>query len=1164
MLRAVALASLVLLASVAFAQTPTGTFQGNVTDPQNAAVVGATVAATNTATGAQKTTTTDGDGRYLLPYVLPGNYTVTVKAQGFRPVEQQDVVIEVAQTRSLDFALKVGATTEAVEVVATAPVLDTQTSSLGQVIQTRTVNDLPLNGRNPFDLALLAPTVSDIGNSTIPHIGGARNSVSEEQIDGQTNILPENNVGDNYTAYNPIVDSVQEFSVQTNSLSAEYGRFGGGTISLVTKSGGERYHGSGFLFARNAIFDSLGFLAAPGTQKGDFHRYQSGGTFGGPVPGAHKHTFFFFAFENSRENNQATETDNIPLRAWYTGATAGDFSGLIPAGHDCNAAPVAGCIYDPLTVNAGTGVRQAFPGNKIPTNRLSAVALKMLSFYPAPNVSGNGFNYAVVGSTTNKYSHWDSRVDHDFTTNWHSFFRLSHLDGHSTPLSDYNNQASQGFDGPQHYGAWSASFNNTFNIRPTLLGELRAGVTRATVARTGSGGNFDPTSLGFPAYVSKVAGPQGQIFPRLNVQNGFAGLGPHGFNAFSQNPMALDVTGSIVKVTGGHSIKVGAEFRKLYENFYQFGLPSGQYTVDQTWTQLVANNTGGSQSTGQPFASFLLGLPSGGNTTHDPSVASSSSYRAVYIQDDWRTTKRLTLNLGLRWDVEIPRTERFNKLSYWDPTLSSPLQGLVTPGPICTTCSDLVGRMVFTGTPFSKYGRHQGPIQWKDFAPRFGFAFDAGHGLVFRGGAGTVYAPSGLQAGGSSGGTGNAGFASQTNFSPSFDNQKTIVATIDNPYPGGAYNLPQGAAGGASTNIGSGISDTFFSSYRNPYAIEYNFNIQYALPSQITLEVGYLGNHGLFLVNGDPGDPFSQLPTSDLALGNALFDQVANPFFGIVTVPGSALSQATVSRNRLLRPFPQYDGVSAFRKPTAQSKYNAFTVRLNKHFSKGLSFIFSFTGGKELDNSASAVTFLGPTSSTYANQYNPRGEWSVGAQDVSRIMAIGFTYELPFGQGKSFLHSAGLVNRVVGGWQTAGIIKYTTGTPVVLSGVGDPTGLFTLGQRPLWNGKSAKLSNPTLAKWFDTSVYSTLPNFTIGNAPRTIPNVRVPGLSNSDLSLFKNNYFGADNRYNVQFRMEMFNAFNHPRFGGPDANVNDGGNFGKITSTVNSARQIQMALKFNF
>jgi hypothetical protein len=834
-----------------------------------------------------------------------------------------------------------------------------------------------------------------------------------------------------------------------------------------------------------------------------------------------------------------------------------------------------------------------FPGNIIPPGRLtgaaSQIAEKMLSFYPAPNASGNGFNYSIVGTAPNTYSHWDARLDHDFTSNWHSFLRVSHFDAHGlggNNLSDYGptNPASQGFGGPDHSGAWSAAFNNTFTFSPTLLGELRYGVSRSYEKRTGAGGDFDPTTLGFPAYVSQTAGPQGQIFPRLNLGNGFSGLGPNGFNAFSQNPFAHDITGSIVKIVGSHSIKFGAEFRKIYSNFYQFGLPTGQYTVDSTWTQAFAGDNADSTGTGNPFAGFLLGLASAGDTDHTPTAASSSGYFATFIQDDWKATKHLTLNLGLRWDFEIPKTERFNKLSYWDPTLPSPL-GSVTPaaGVNCPNCGNLLGQMLFPGST-GKFGRRQGPTQYKDFGPRIGFAYDAGHGLVFRSGFGLVFAPSDLQAAGTSGGVGNQGFQSQTQFAPTFDNQLTIAATLADPYPANAstgqrYNLPLGAAGGPSTQIGSGIGDSFYPSYRNPYNIQYNFSVQYALPGQTTFEAGYLGNHGLFLVDGDPGTNFDQLPTSDLALGAAALEQqVPNPFFGLISVPGSSLSNPTVQANQLLRKYPQYTGVQEFRKPTAESKYNAFTLRVNKHFSNGLSLLANFTGEKETDNSAAPVTFVGQVSSTRVNQYNPRAEWAVGPQDISRVFSAGYVYELPFGRGKRFLSNGGVLNRVVGGWQADGIIRWTTGTPVVIAGVGDQTDIFAgigNGERPLWNGKSAKLNNPTHGEWFNTSVFSPLPKLTIGNAPRTIPNVRTPGLSNSDLSFFKNNYFGSDNRFNAQFRLDMFNAFNHPRWDKPDANVGDcntfdssgtcvAGNFGKITSVRNSSRQIQLAVKFIF
>ena len=893
------LATLLMLVPFTLAQTPTGTIEGTVQDSSGASVAGATVTVTSSATGASKQLTSDAAGRFQLPFVAPGSYKVTVGANGFRSAEQNEIVVEVSQKRVLSFTLSVGKVSETVEVQATAPVLDTQTSSLGEVVQTRTITDLPLNGRNPFALATLVPTVvDDSGNAPIPHIGGGRDSTSEVQIDGMSNILPENNVGDNILAYRPIVDSVQEFSVQTNVLPAEYGRFSGGTISLVTRSGGEKYHGTGFLFARNGVLDALSYFSKPDSPKADTHQYQSGFTFGGPVPllGHRKRTFFFFAYENSQASIAGQETDTLPLPEWYSGATAGDFSALIPAGTDCDATPVSGCIYDPLTVDPVTKKRLAFPGNIIPQARLnnpaSQIAIKMLSFYPAPNANGNGFNYTVVGAAPTTYSHWDARIDHDFTKDWHSFLRVSHFDQHSlggNSLSDYgdSNPASQGYGGPDHQNAWTAAFNNTVTFSPTLLGEFRYGVSRSAEKRTGAGGNFDPTTLGLPAYVGQTAGPQGQIFPRLNLSDGFSGLGPNGFNAFSQNPFAHDITGSIVKIAGSHAIKFGAEFRKIYSNFYQFGLPTGQYNLDRTWTQDVAQSTEDGTGTGNPFAGFLLGLAASGDTDHTPSAASSSGYFAAFIQDDWKVTRRLTVNLGLRYDFEIPKTERFDKLSYWDPTVASPL-GSVTPAPgvNCPHCANLLGAMFFPGTT-GKFGRRQGPTQYKDFGPRIGFAYDVGHGLVVRSGFGIVFAPSDLQAAGTSGGVGNQGFQSQTQFASSFDNQVTVHATIDDPYPadpttGQRYNLPLGAAGGPLTQVGSGISDSFFSSYRNPYNIQWNFNVQYALPGQATLEVGYLGNHGLFLVDGDPGENVDQLPTSDLALGNALFTQVANPFFGVI------------------------------------------------------------------------------------------------------------------------------------------------------------------------------------------------------------------------------------------------------------------------------------------
>jgi hypothetical protein len=381
---------------------------------------------------------------------------------------------------------------------------------------------------------------------------------------------------------------------------------------------------------------------------------------------------------------------------------------------------------------------------------------------------------------------------------------------------------------------------------------------------------------------------------------------------------------------------------------------------------------------------------------------------------------------------------------------------------------------------------------------------------------------------------------------------------LSNPFPNGYIPTSRG---NPSTDIGGQITDSWFDSYRSPYSIEWNFNIQQELPGRMTLEVGYLGNHGLFLPNGDPGTPYDQVNPSYFSLGNALYNVVPNPFYGLITTPGSPLAQPTVTYNQLLRPYPQYVGVEAYRKPTAMSMYNGMTLRLEKHFSNGLQFLASFTGSKTMDNAAATVTYLGPTSLTYTNQYNGRLQWAVSPQDISKSLYVGFVYELPFGKGRAFAQALPRgANLLISGWQVNGILDFSTGNPLIMAPALNETGIDTYSQMPDCTG-DAKLSHPTINEWFNTSVFSQPPPFTFGNCSRTIGNVRNPGFSNADLSLFKNSYFGERNRYNVQFRVEAFNAFNNVQWGVPNTNIFAGTAFGTITSDV-GPRHVQLAVKF--
>jgi hypothetical protein len=1212
--RFVCLTAIALLGVFARAQTPTGTVQGLVTDKTGAAVQGATITIVRITTNETRSALSDSAGRFIMPFIEPGTYSVTADAKGFRSSKQDNVLVQVTETRALNFKLEVGAVTQTIEVRASTESLDVDTSSLGETLQSQTILELPDNGRNPFDFAMLVPGVNNVGSASTPHIGGSRNGNNEQLIDGMTNITPENNIGNNISTYTPVEDSVQEINVQTSVLAAEYGRFSGGTESLITKSGGNRWHGSYFEFIQEGALDAIPF-GSPGQKntntKPAMHQYQSGGTVSGPI--IHDRAFFFFDYEYSDQVAGAYEADKVPTD--YKDFANGDFTSLFGASN-----PV---LYDPDTVakNAqGVYVRQPFQSggkyNVIPASRISPVAKAALSYFPTPNFGGgtvSGNNYQITQGVPNKYWHFDSREDVDVTKKWHAFLRYSMNGNTSTVINDYNNAASNGgYGGAGHGYVYSGSFNNTVTFSPKLLGEFRYGYSKQTSNRVPVGGAFSPATLGFDSSYVAQASKQLEVFPHFNfggANNGsFADLGPLGYEGLQEDPMAQAINGSLVKIAGGHTFKVGSEFRELRLNFYQYTYPSGTFYSDDSWTRQYPQTYDG--STGFSLATLLLGLPQSGDITDDPTYVTTSQYWAFYGQDDWKVNPKLTLNIGLRYDFEVPREEQNNQMVFWDPTAQSPLQAyagrlssnLKANGETCPACGNLFGAMTIVGTPGARYGRRQAPVQKRDFGPRFGLAYNASPKVVLRAGAGIVYQPSALQASGTSGGSGDDGFDVTTNYQPSFSNQTSLpvaslyspdpalAASAKNPFPTG-YAVAQGktasclasAACVKGIDIGTGLSTPYFDTYRNPYSIQWNGSVQFAGPWGVKVEAGYLGNRGLFLVNGDPGLPFDQLTTNTLIANGctvgastsqcALSQQVPNPFQNLIGpgspfyVPGLGLGGSTVSGAQLQHRYPQYQGVSSFRKPDSDSRYNAFTLRADKATSRGMTFTVSFTDGREYDNGASPVTYLGPTSGTYADQYNPKAEWGIGAQNVAYEIASSFVYELPFGHGKQFFNSGNIgADKIINGWQISGIENWSTGTPVVLSSADNGTTQETYGgfaQRPDWSGTNPKLTNKSYHLWFNPADYKVPINYEIGNAPRTIGSVNNPNYQDLDLQFAKNTRFGPDDRYNVQCRVEMFNAFNHPDLGNPDANVKDG-TFGVIQSFSGTARRLQFAAKFIF
>jgi len=1149
-----------VFAVVSFGQTAQIT--GLITDPSKAVMAGVNVTVTNARTGIVRKTTSNSEGYYQVPLLQPGSYTMLVQADGFKPISREAVTLFVDQTARIDFIMEVGAVTESVDVSAQAqPLLATTSATISTVIDNKRILDLPLNGRDPFALATLTPGVlagvSPGWFGTAPAIGGGRVGTSEIAIDGTSVVLPENNASVSTLAYTPAVDAVQEFSVATNAFSAEYGHSGGGVINVITKQGTNTLHGSLYEFLRNSQLDGNDFFSnRAGVPRAAFQRNQFGGTIGGPLylPGIYNgrnRSFFFFDYQGTRSRQASVLTTTFPLEEWKRG----DFSSLR------TSSGAALTVYDPLTTrDAGGGnyTRDAFAGNRIPDSRIDPVARQLVQYYPKPNTTPiNAFtqvnNFTAAGKDLTGDNRADARIDHNESQAWRTTARVSLAPTTSKPYDFFRNVST--IAGPDRkYDYYSASLDQTYIANQSTIVGVRYGFGRFFNLDRPYSDGFDITQLGFPTYMRDQAARQSLQFPQFGV-TGLSNIGSPGFRKTRYAPNSHIINADLTKILARHSVKAGVQYRKMLLNFLQYSYPSGNFSFGQQWTQ--RDPVRASTTEGFGLASLLIGVPSSGSISHSLATASASSYWGAYVQDDFRATKNLTLNIGVRYEVDVPRTERYNRLSYFDLSAPSPIAGRVAGFP------NLVGAMEFCDSS----RRRQTPTDANNFGPRFGFAYRVGSKTVARGGYAITYAPSPMQAAGSSGLMGNEGFSSTTNFVASLDG-RTPIHFLKDPFPDG-FNLPLGPTpgpmSGPSTLLGQSIGAGLFIDYVNPVIQQWSFSLQRELPGNMLIEAAYVASKGNHLVDGE-SMTLNQLPASFFSLGNTLNDLVPNPFYGVITDPTSTLSQPTVRRSQLLRPFPQYTGVNVARKPQANSLYHAFTLRAEKHYSQGLGFLLSYTAGKLIDDASQVVDFLGPLGSKQ-DYYNRGAERAVSPQDISSRLVFSFNYELPFGSNRRFWKRPGSVLPwIAGGWQVNGIATFQTGTPILLLQGANNTGLGSASQKPNNNGRSAHISGGTtdqrLKKWFDPSVFSIAPAFTFGNVGRTLPDVRNPGLRNFDLSVFRNFRLRED-RINLQFRVEAFNAMNTTQLGSPGATI-DSSSVGVISGTRVRARQVQLALKLLF
>jgi len=1149
----VVLATLFAIALQCQGQNITGTILGTVADASGAIVPGVTVTVTNKDTGQSIRVLTNQLGYYEAPQLRPGDYGVQAAGTGFKTLVRDGVQVSVESRLRLDFAMEVGDAATSVAVTADAPLIESETASLGQVITSRTVQELPIKGRNVFDLVSLSPgvqvnprsqgAVASTGDNSAPlfvlsdiSINGGRYRTNEYMLDGVSIMLPENN---NF-AVSPSPDGTQEFKVMTNSYGPQFGRSGGGVINVITRGGTNQFHGTAYEFFRNDRLKANNFFAnARGQKRGVFHFNQFGAAGGGPV--IRNKTFFFADYQGHRERSTlGGQFATVPTSL----QRSGDFSQTLSS----QGQPII--IYDPSTTRtapSGTGyVRDTFPGNRIPNNRLDPVAVKMLSFVPLANTVGTSAalinNFAWAQQFAINSNQWSVRLDHRFSDRHGIFGRITRNTGDSANNGPFNTPADNVL-GIGLNKVWNGVINDTFAFSPTLLLNTRVGVSRRYEGRVPlHGGEITLGQLGFPRAV-EAAAPE-QNFPTVSFAT-YSQWGPPGGDRIRRGNDIYTAVADLTKISGRHTVIAGADFRIYNQTPYQAGSPSGGYSFSQSYTQ-GPDPLRSSLTAGDALASLLTGYGTG-SISSVPALAIRNHYFGLYFNDEIKLG-RLTVNVGLRYDYESPRTERYNRFASFDFTRAFPI-----------TVAGLTGlKGVLTHPGQNSEPRTQFDPSWMNFGPRLGIAYRLDSRTAIRSGYGIFYSP---KQGTTSGqGFGAAGYELATSWVASVDGV-TPLNPISNPFPTGLLIPPSTQAD--ILQVGQSLNIHDRANKSNTYTQHWNFSVQRELPGNWLAEVGYAGNKGTRL---PVGRLFNQLDPRYQALGADLNRQVANPFYGLVAT--GSLSTPTIAQSQLLRPYPQYVSVGAGSTPaiaqnSASSSYHSILVRIEKRFSHGINLLVAYTGAKLIDNASGRIFGINGNPPPVQNNYDLRSERSVSEGDVARRLVVSHTIDLPFGKGRKFLSSSpAIVDFLAGGWSVSGSGSYSSGLPLALTSTGN-SGVGSGVLRPNSTGKSAEFSGDPqsrLNRYFDTMAFSVPDPFTFGNVARTLPDVRAPARVNYDMAIAKS--FPIREPVSLLFRAEAFNLTNTPYFLSPGLGLGTGA-FGVVSSALGE-RQVQFSLKLQF
>ena len=1169
------LSSVLLAMGGLYAQGVEATLKGRVGDSSGAAVPAAKLDVKNTGTNRIVSTVSDSAGQYTVPFLQPGTYTLTIEAPGFKKVVRDGLSLSVGDTVGMDITLEVGAVTEQLTVTAEAPLLETAKADRGTLVDQQTVAEMPLNGRNPFMLAKIAAGVNFNGtviyqrpfdNGAIAQwtINGGLYESNEFLLDGAPNNAQ---AGVNNIAYVPPVDAVQEFKIQTNSYDAQYGHTSGGIVNVSLKSGTNAVHGTVYEFARRKAWDANSFQNnAAGAPKGEHYLDQYGGQISGPVyipkiyDGRNK-TFFMFDYERYRENTPRPFTLSVPAPEFANG----DFSQLV------NGAGQQIAIYDPATgkdVN-GTWTRQVFPNNKIPTNRINPIAQKIISYFPKPNTSTPGQGY----SQANQY--FDAPDKDSFYNQVLKFDQQVGSKHHFSIREIRSNRLEMGWDGsnsitgvgqsgslPEVRTNDGLSFEWVGIVSPQMVINTRVSFSRYLAADRGdANAGFDPAQLGFPTSLTSAL-PGGAFFGRYSFSNYFS---------LGQYPTGdITNTGSIAPSLnwnkGSHSIKVGADLRDVQYVTQNYSTALS-LSADTGWTQ--QNYAQSDPLSGNSIASFLLGTPSSGSSGYTLLGIYKYAYYAPWIQDDWRVSKRLSLNLGFRWDFNTPPTERFNRMNRgFDANVASPVNQLINqqqfPG------YAVKGGLQFAGV--NGQSRAAANLYKRALQPRFGAAYKINEKLVVRGGWGRYYlnpSNSYIQ---------STGFSTSTPLVSSLDGGRTPIPNLlNNPFPSGLL-LPPGSTAGPLTNVGQSLT-VVNPNFILPHMDQFSFGVQYELPKHSKLDASYVGSRGKNLESNQAVNfiPLSLRQQCDAwEGGTAAFCQalVPNPFYQVAPFSGTSyFSSPTLARSALAAPYPQFGGITMQDMNANASWYNSFQIGYEVRTRNGLTLVANWTLSKQVyQNGYNDIQRLIPERSIY--QY-----------DQPHSVKVSAVYQLPFGKGKALLNTSNrLYSRLVSGWETNVLFSYHSGIPWRL-----PTNFIYTQEAKVpnidWHAPIVQVVQPCVAQWntngtitmqsFSTKAgctnynFLSLPLFAPSAEPLFSGQIRTMSVPNADVSLNKTTRITE--RAGVQFRAEVFNVTNTFNFyqSQPNSTLTNAA-FGTVnkanvsSSNGNQPRIIQLSVKFNF